>query len=791
MVVGNWGIWPVASTIRSGIRRLRSERHTLVVVFGVLGAVQLGFVTEAFVRARITNHDASGPVRYYARPVVLSVGREVDRDQLRQYLERTGYERVRRRSGVEPGEYYWSSDRIVIGRRSFRHLGMYQPSEVTTIRVGWDDRVWSVQNDAREYLSRYVLEPELLYSAMGENGRDQLVVPLADIPRHVIDAVLTIEDQRFYDHGGMDVRRVLGAGIANVRAGRIVQGGSTLTQQLAKNLFLTPRRTPIRKYRELLMALVLELRYDKDEILQAYLNEVYMGQDRGKPVHGLARGAQRYFAKDVSELSVSEAALLAGIIRGPNLYAPLRNEELARSRRDLVLDLMKERGVLDDEAYVEAREAPLNLTPGTAGGSIGRYFVDYVAQQRGVQLGGNGPGVSVYTTLDAGLQVVAEEAVRDGLRHLESIYPPAKREESPLQAALVAIRPETGEILAMVGGRDYGASQFNRAVDAHRQPGSAFKPIVALTALAERTGYTLASIVEDEPFRIQTAAGPWEPSNYDGQFRGRVTLRSALERSLNVPFARIGVDVGPDRIAETARRLGLEDHINPVPSLALGASEVTPLGLTRAFGVLAAGGYRADLNPVLAVVDDAGELISRGEARGEQVYMPEEVYLVTSALVGAVDRGTGRGLRRDGFRGDVAGKSGTTNDFRDAWFVGFTPHLAVGVWVGFDDGRTIGLPGSRAALPIFSRFLRSALGTDGDGEFEPPDGLELVRVASDGGRGCERTPELFLRGTAPSSRCSPWYSRWFSASSRVRSELDAYISSRRGRDRESGRRRGR
>ena len=313
----------------------------------------------------------------------------------------------------------------------------------------------------------------------------------------------------------------------------------------------------------------------------------------------------------------------------------------------------------------------------------------------------------------------------------------------------------------MVGGRDYGESQFNRAVAARRQPGSSFKPIVALAALSGRDGFTLASMLEDEPLSVQTPGGRWEPANYDRRFRGPVSLREALERSLNVPFARLGMAVGPERIVETARALGIESRLLPVPSLALGSSEVTPLEMTRAFGVLAAGGFRSELHTSLAVLDRTGDVLSRAELAGEQVYDPAEAYLVTSALRGAVERGTGRALRRLGYRGPVAAKSGTTNNYRDAWFIGYTPSLAVGVWVGFDDGRSIGLPGSSAALPIFVRFLVGALGRSGDADFSFPPGLELVEVNREtgllAGPGCRGEHEVFIRGSAPEKSCSPYW----------------------------------
>jgi penicillin-binding protein 1B len=606
------------------------------------------------------------------------------------------------------------------------------------------------------------LEPELIRSVYGSVREERIPIPLADIPQHLIDAVLSIEDQRFFDHGGLDLKRIAGATVANVRAAGVVQGGSTLTQQLAKNLFLSNKRSPIRKLRDMAMARTLERRYTKEEILEAYLNEVYFGHDDGLAIHGVGRAAQYFFGKDVSQIDMGEAALLAGIIRGPNLYSPVRRPETATKRRNLVLDVMLEREIISERTHREARQVPLRIRGKTQRTRSGRYFVDYVSEQLAATHGRKAlqRGMSVFTTLDMELQRAAERAVVNGLARLKKDYPYIAGEEAALQAALVALDPRTGEILAMVGGREYGSSQFNRAVNARRQPGSSFKPIVALAALSQRDGHTLATVLQDEPFSVETPAGLWQPANYDGEFRGGVTLREALERSLNVPFAKLGMEVGPERIVETGRRLGLESRLHPVPSLALGASEVTPLEMTRAFGVLAAGGYRSDVHTLLGVIDNEGAVVSRYEMAGEQVYTPAETYLVTSALRGAVERGTGRSLRTWGFRGPVAAKSGTTNDFRDAWFIGYTPSLAVGVWVGFDDGRSTNLTGSRAALPIFASFLRAAVGSNGEGDFSRPSGLEVVSVNREtglrAGYGCRGEQEVFLRGTAPRESCS-WF----------------------------------
>jgi len=757
----------------------RRSRATIIVAalcaLAMLGMVMVAF--EALTVARLEDPTLNAPTRIYARPSVLYLGMRPNRGLVEDQLRRLGYTSTSGRA-VEPGEYRLGSREWVIGQRGFRHHDKHSPAGTVIMRLGYDSRIAGLVDGNGQRVTYVALEPELIGNFVGVSGKDRVPVRLWDVPDHLVQAILSIEDQRFFEHEGLDLRRIAAATLANLRAGRIVQGASTLTQQLAKNLYLSPRRTVVRKIRETAIALILERRYGKEEILEAYLNEVYLGQEGGLAIHGVGRAAQHYFGKDVSALDLSEAATLAALIRGPSLYSPFRSPERATSRRDLVLSRMLERGVISEEACQEARSAPLVVKAAHQPARSVRYFVDLVAEQlqasHGLQALESG-GLAVFTTLDLQLQDAAEEAVREGLSQLEAWYPHLVGQDAPLQAALVALDPRSGEVLAMVGGRDYGESQFNRAVKARRQPGSAFKPVVALAALARRgweddaddRPFTLASVLHDERLVVQTPQGPWEPVNYDERFRGPISLREALERSLNVPFARLGMAVGPTRIMETAHNLGIEGPLRAVPSIALGSSEVTPLELTRAYGVLAAGGLRTQPRTTLVVLDRDANVLERNEPDGEQVYDPAEAYLVTSALRGAVERGTGRGLRALGYRGEVAAKSGTTNNFRDAWFIGYTPALAVGVWVGFDDGRSIGLPGARVALPIFARFLAAALGENGDrglyggAEFSPPSGLEMVEVDPEtglrAGPGCPGSMELFLEGTAPEESCSPFW----------------------------------
>jgi len=759
---------------------------------------------EALVRAHLVPvTELPAAVRVYGRPLVMERGDDVGRDLVEAHLQAAGYREAGGRE-VGMGEYYLGRWGWVVGRRPFHgaagnggekagHASSGgAPAEwvrdlaaggFVVVRLGYGDRIIRIEDETGRSLPRAFLEPQLMGHLHEASAADRIPVRLAQVPGALIHALLTVEDQRFWDHHGLDLRRIGGAAVANLKVGRVVQGGSTLTQQLAKNLYLSPRRTLDRKLREAALALALEARHSKEEILEAYLNEVYLGQDGALEIRGVGRASEYFFGKSVESLTLPESALLVALVRAPSLYSPIRNPDTALERRNLVLELMAESGRISREVLEEARETPLKLRGRLEPIRSARYFLDaYIA--RGSGNGGGPPAGAVVTTLDPRLQRAAQEAVEEGLAGLEREFPWLREAQvgEPLQAALVALDPRTGELLAMVGGRDYGASQFNRSVLGRRQPGSAFKPVVALAALSRpdrddpemsgtwsardgvaeernRPPFTLASVLEDAPFRVETPAGVWQPANYEGDYEGPVTLRTALERSLNVPFARLGLALGLDRVVETAVKLGIGSAFRPYPSLALGAQEVTPLELTRAFGVLAAEGFRAEL-----VTRYRGPGTPPETWQGEQVFDPAETYLVTSALKGAVERGTGRSLRTLGFFGDVAAKSGTTNDFRDGWFVGYTPNLVVGVWVGFDHGARLELPGAGVALPIFSQFLRRAVGPYGDRGpwgsrgFHRPPGLEVVEVNTAtglrAGWGCSGEPELFLQGTAPREGCS-------------------------------------
>jgi penicillin-binding protein 1B len=612
------------------------------------------------------------------------------------------------------------------------------------------------------------LEPEVL-SGLGDTvGQLRRPVRLAAVPRPLVQAILAAEDHRFYEHAGVDVRAVLRAVWVNLRRGGVAQGGSTLTQQLVKNLLLSPKRTWDRKLREAVLALMLEWRYGKPQILEAYLNTIYLGQHGNTALYGVGAAAQSYLGKDVEGLSLAEAALLAGMLRAPNTYSPVLNPERAQERRDVILGRMRELGFIDEAARARASREQVRVRSATAPRLVGPYFLDLVrAQIEQLQSDTGLPAAGklrIYTTLDPVLQRTAEAVVSRGLDHLEGQHRDLRRPEPAqrLQAALIALDPTTGEIRALVGGRDYAQSQYNRAVHARRQPGSAFKPFVYLAALragpnGEPPRFTPVSFVQDERLTLKVGKDTWSPRNYENRFEGKVTLRRALEQSLNAATVRVASEIGLDAVIRTARDAGFTSPLQPVPALTLGSFEVTPLELAGSYGTLANAGEQIAPTALRAIVDAEGEVEAPSPDRTAAV-RAGEAFLVTYLLRGVVDRGTGAPARALGVEGAVAGKTGTTNDGRDAWFVGYTPHLVTLVWVGFDQQDVLKLSGAQAALPIWAEFMRTAMAVLPREGFIVPASVTFREVDSTNGKLATRFcpvvfREAFLTGTEPRETC--------------------------------------
>ncbi len=735
---------------------LRRRRTVLGLAFAL--GMLAPFAYSAVELARFEHADARRATFVYAAGQPLAPGVHIQRIGLAATLARLGYSETRA-TPASPGRFRRSAGAWEIFLRDAE--GVAGGAQLVRLDVG-DDRITRITRDGRD-IGGVTLEPEVLTSVTDRPGEDHRPVRLAETPRVLVDAVLAAEDHRFFMHGALDVRALLRASWSNLRAGKITQGGSTITQQLVKVRLLNPRRTLLRKVREAWLAVLVEWRYSKDQILEAYLNEIYLGQRGPIAVRGVGAAAREYFGKEIHQLTPGDAALLAATIRAPNSYSPAVNPERARDRRDTVLGRMRELGMIAPAEYERARREPVRVRPLTTPAQSAPYFVDHVRQELEQRFGAEVArhrGVRIITTLDLTLQRFAERAVARSLDRLESGVPRLRRSDAArrLQAVLIALDPDTGAIRALIGGRDYLASQFNRAALARRQPGSAFKPFVYLAALRAREGAPLltpASRVDDLPITLEVGGRSWSPRNYEDRYAGRVSLRQALEQSLNAATVRVAQTVGLPEVVETARTLGFRSPLAPVPAMALGAFEVTPLELALAYLPLANGGVRLPALPgIRAVYDREDEVKPASPEEPAQVVSPAEAYLMTSLLKGVIASGTGTAARAFGLADGVAGKTGTTNDGRDAWFVGYTPRLLTLVWVGFDGGEPHGLSGAQAALPIWADFMKQALEAYPQPDFGVPPDIVFADIdATNGKRAGYSCPvvvrEAFLAGTEP------------------------------------------
>ncbi len=560
----------------------------------------------------------------------------------------------------------------------------------------------------------------------------RIVVPLDRMPPHVIQALLAAEDSRFFAHGGVDVFAIMRAVFSNLRRRAVREGASTITQQLVRGFFLTPERTLGRKIREAILAYRVEENHTKEEILYLYLNQVYFGHGN----YGIEAASRDYFGKGVDQLSLAEAALLAGLPRSPSRNSPYRDFFAATERQRYVLRRMLQEKFINEAAYQEALQTPVRLSPAPALNSqIAPYFVEYVRRVIGDRYGFDPllqGGLQIYTTLDGDVQLAAQKALREGLNEIrlrvrKKSRTPPRDAQGEVEGALLAMDPRTGMVRALVGGYDFYQSQFNRALQAKRQPGSAFKPIIYSAAL--EAGYSELSIVPDAPLVFRMAPGKfWRPQNYDNRFVGPVTLRSALAHSLNSVAVRLAQRVGLERVIQQARKLGIESPLEKNLSLALGSASVSLLEMVRAFGVFAGGGNLAEPLFILKVTDRYGNVLEESEPMSKAVLSPEIAYVLTDMLKNVVQSGTARAAAKLG--PNVAGKTGTTSDFRDGWFIGYTPEFIAGVWVGYDDHRPLGdkETGANTALPIWLNFMTAAGQGNNSAEFSVPEGISWLDV---------------------------------------------------------------
>jgi penicillin-binding protein 1B len=742
----------------------------LLLFFIVAGVTTYYWVSYGrMIDQRLSGHIEQTTARIYAAPMKISAGEALTVEGLADHLQRAGYSELDV-TGT-PGRYILHGNEIEIRPSSESYFG-----GKNRIVVHFNGK--EIQNihsmDSGALLDSAEVEPELLSSLFDDSREKRRAINFNDIPKVLRDAVLSVEDRRFFEHPGIDAIRILGAAWADMRHGARVQGGSTISMQVARSFFFSTDRTWRRKIAETMVALELERRFTKQQIFELYSNEIYLGNRGSFAIHGFGEASLAYFNKDVRDVTLPEAAFLAGIIHAPNRYSTAeRRPDRAVEARDRALLSMTENGAISAEQARDAKKVPLQIVGAGLEGSTAPYFVDMVKEHlldRFSEADLLSQSFRVYTTLDPDLQRVASEAVDIGIKNVDAQlarryarWRKAGQQVPQAQVAIVVLEPHTGEIKALVGGRDYGGSQLNHVL-ARRQPGSAFKPFVYAAAFESAVDgvqpiITPATTVMDEPTTFDFDGKEYTPNNYGEKFQGKVTLREALKESLNVATVKVAEMVGYTRISNLAHQFGLDPSIQPTPSMALGAYEMTPLEVAAGYTIFANEGVRAEPMFIRNVVTSSGDSLERNTPHTRRALDPRVSYLVTNMMEDVINHGTGETVRARGFTGPAAGKTGTS---RDGWFAGYTSNLLAIVWVGFDDNRDLGLSGANAPAPIWAEFMKRAVTLPAYRDvhpFEMPAGV--VRVTIDPESMQLATPEcpvtreeVYIQGTEPTEFCS-------------------------------------
>jgi penicillin-binding protein 1B len=760
----------IVPSSRGSSRWLKAFFYLFVcfVIVVLVFTLQLYFSCRNIVDAHLKTDRWSLPSTIYADAPMLYEGMPLKQAWLVEYLQRLNYQKTEDAS-PEIAQFAVLKNGI-----AFRKRALFKTqSAIPPVLVQFDkDGISKIINiTGKDELAAFELEPAAISSLFGSEWEKRTLIQFNELPKHLTQAVVSIEDRRFYQHGGIDFKAIVRAIVNDVMGRKQLQGGSTITQQLVKNFYLTPARTIRRKLSEAMMAWIMERRQTKNEILEMYLNEIYLGQRGAMSINGVGEASLLFFRKDVTHITVPEAAMLAGLIQAPNYYNPYKNPSQARSRRDTVLLAMKNTGALSDEEYEKYVKVPMVVHPFDARINLAPYFGDVVKSQLLDKYKEEmiyTQNLHIFTTLDLDMQRYAEESLSKGLDDIDKLR--FKRTKQNAQGCLIAIEPQTGYIRAFIGGRSYSKSQFDRISSANRQPGSVFKPVVYATALEQAFAqksrvYTPATIVVDEPWTLHYANQTWEPKNYDGQYHGSTTLRNALAQSMNVATAKLAMDVGLKEIAGLGKKLGFES-VKPYPSLALGAFEVSPWQVATAFTVFANGGVKTELRTVKKVTGADGKTLERSQIEVEKVLHPQTAYILTDMMETVISSGTGAPVRRWGFTRPAAGKTGTTDEYRDAWFVGYTPNLLCVVWTGYDDNTPIKMTGAQAALPIWVQFMKKATQNLPAEDFASPQGVVIAMIDPMTGQlateDCpSAVPEKFISGTEPTQTCQEHSSHWW------------------------------
>jgi len=734
-------------------RRSSAARPWLgwVVKLSIVGLVILaGFAVylDAIVQEKFSGKRWTIPAKVYARPLELFVGQKLAKDDFLAELDALGYRREKAVAG--PGGVSVAGNNVEMQTRGFQFYEGAEESRRIRVRFS-GDFVAGLNSADGSSLAVARLEPVLIGGLYPAHNEDRILIKLDQVPPYLVQTLVAVEDREFFEHFGVSPKSIARAVWVNLTAGAVRQGGSTLTQQLVKNFYLTNERSLTRKATEAMMAVLLELHYDKQEILEAYLNEVFLGQDGRRAIHGFGLASQYFFGQPLAELKLHQIALLVGMVKGPTYYNPRRHPERALERRNLVLDLLAEQQVVDQAEVAAAKQKPLGITQrGSMADSSYPAFLDLVKRQlredyREEDL--TEEGLRVFTSFDPILQLKAEQAMSDTLKRL------GKGAEA-VEGAMLVTNPETGEIQAMLGSRQPGYAGFNRALDAVRPIGSLIKPVIYLTALERPSQYTLTSLLEDEPFSVKGADGQvWRPQNYDRKAHGTVYLYQALANSYNLSTTRLGLDLGVSNVLKTLQRLGVSVDWPAYPSMLLGAGALRPIEVADVYQTLANGGFNTPLRGIRSVLTAEGEPLKRYPFQIQQRFDPGAIYLTQRAMQRVMHEGTGRSAYNQLPRSlNLAGKTGTTNDLRDSWFAGFSQDLLAVVWLGRDDNGKTSLTGATGALRVWADFMRRADPLPLNSPL--PENVVQVWVDSRTGQGTdERCPGAvqmpYIRGSEP------------------------------------------
>jgi len=683
-------------------------RVGIIVFIGMLAFVAY---LDVDIRRQFEGKKWALPAHVYTRPMELYIGQEFDLDLIESELRELGY--IQRQNLDRVGSYTLSQDAISIYQREFRFWDGLRGQQKVQLSVRNnrinDIRILSSTNN-QVSIEIVRLEPRLFGSASPMSHEDRTLLKLEDVPQPLIDALIAIEDRQFYSHFGINPLGIARAMLRNIKAGRVVQGGSTLTQQLVKNYYLSSEQTYRRKFVEVIMAVLLEAHYSKDEILQAYLNEVYLSQAGNRAIHGFALASQYFYGRPLQELDLADLALLAGINNGPSYYNPMRHPKRALKRRDLVLQTMLNESLIDEQQFTNATAQPLNISPSASRAAPLSYpsfmgFVRNNLQDDYKQDDLLNDGLQIYTTLNPRIQQTLEQTVAAELQTVE-----ASKGIKPgtLQVAAVVIRTDNGEVAAMLGDRKPSFSGYNRAISARRPVGSLLKPFVYLAALESPEEYSLATPIPDQAITVSQKGSPdWRPQNYDGEEHGDVMLVDALARSYNLATVQLGMKIGVPAVSDTIRRVGYQTSFSELPSVLLGAVPMTVMDVAQIYLTLASDGFKTPIKGVRAVLSNDYTPLARYSLALEQVVQPEFNVLINYALQEVVRNGTANNVLR-GFKYDygLAGKTGTTDEYRDSWFAGYSGNYLTVVWVGRDDNQSTGLTGANGAAKLWARTMQ-------------------------------------------------------------------------------------